>query len=357
MAKTWRVGVIGRTGKGNYGHSLDISWKTYPGVEIVGVADDNPDGLRAAGERLGVRALYPSYARMLREQKPDVVVIGPRWIDAHLEMVLAAAEARASIFMEKPMARTPAECDRMIDACDRAHVRMSVAYNMRCCPVLDYVEARLKEGIIGDIQELRGRGKEDRRAGGEDMMVLGTHVFDLMRRFAGDPEWVFARMVEGNREFRKTDVRIDGPEGMGPIGGTAIDAMYGFAGGRTAFFGTRRSSDVAGTRFGLDLYGSRGVLAIRAAHVPEVWVLPSVNWTGQPWKRLEVPAGTRPRDLEDAYHLMIDDLLDAIVKDKEPVAGGRNARWTLEMTMGVYASHKAGGPVKLPLKERGNPLP
>ena len=155
------------------------------------------------------------------------------------------------------------------------------------------------------------------------MMVLGTHVFDLMRRFAGDPEWVFARLVEGDRPFRKTDVRMDGPEGMGPIGGTAIDAMYGFAGGRTAFFGTRRSSEIGGTRFGLDLYGSRGVLAIRAAHVPEVWVLPSVNWTGQPWKRLEIPAGTRPRDLEDAYHLMIDDLLDAITKDKEPVAGGR----------------------------------
>jgi predicted dehydrogenase len=357
MAKTWRVGVIGRTGKGNYGHGLDTAWKTYPGVEIVGVADDNAEGLKQAGARLGVSALYSDYARMLREQKPQIVVIGPRWLDAHLEMTVAAAEARASVFMEKPMARTPAECDRMIDACERAHVKMAVAYNMRTCPILDWVQEQLRSGIIGDIQELRGRGKEDRRAGGEDMMVLGTHVFDLMRRFAGDPEWVFARIAEGDRDFRKTDVRMDGPEGMGPIGGSAIDAMYGFPGGRTAFFGTRRNSDVSGVRFGLDIYGSRGVMAIRAAHVPDVWVMDSVKWTGQPWKRLEPPAGMRPNSQQDAYHLMIDDLLEAIEKDREPVAGGRNARWTIEMAMGAYASHKAGGRVKLPLAKRDHPLP
>jgi predicted dehydrogenase len=357
MPAPWRVGVIGRTGKGNYGHGLDAAWKSYPGVEIVAVADEDPAGLKQAGERLGVRALYPDYARMLREQKPAVVVIGPRWIDAHLEMVLAAAEARASIFMEKPMARTPAECDRMIDACDRAHVKLSVAHNMRTCPVLDHVQALLRDGIVGDVLEIRSRGKEDKRAGGEDMMVLGTHAFDLFRRFYGDPEWVFARVLEGERELRKSDVRIDGPEGMGPVGGSAVDAMFGFPGGRTAFFGTRRSSDVSGARWGLHIYGSRGVLAIRAAHVPEVWLLDSPSWTGAAWKRVEMPTGIRPLGLEDAYHLMIDDLLEAIQKDREPVAGGRNARWTIEMAMGVYASHKAGGRVKLPLEKRGHALP
>jgi predicted dehydrogenase len=304
-----------------------------------------------------VTVLYADYAKMLRDQKPDIVVIAPRWLDGHLEMTLAAAEARASVFMEKPMARTPAECDRMIEACDRGHVKMSVAHNMRTCPIMDFAEAKVKEGLVGDVLEIRSRGKEDRRAGGEDMMVLGTHCFDLLRRFAGDPEWVFGRVVEGDHEFRKADVRMEGPEGMGPMGGTAVEAMFGFPGGRTAHFASRRSTEVSGKRWGIELLGSKGAMSIRADHVPQIWHLDSLTWTGAEWKRLMPPAGTRPTSVQDAYHLMIDDLLQAIEKDREPVAGGRNALWTIEMLMGVYASHKSGGRVKLPLEKRGHALP
>jgi hypothetical protein len=35
MAKTYRIAVIGRTGKGNYGHRLDLVWKAFDNVEIV----------------------------------------------------------------------------------------------------------------------------------------------------------------------------------------------------------------------------------------------------------------------------------------------------------------------------------
>ena len=48
--------------------------------------------------------------------------------------------------------------------------------------------AMLREGRLGQLLEIRARGKEDTRAGGEDLIVLGTHCFDLMRYFAGDPE-------------------------------------------------------------------------------------------------------------------------------------------------------------------------
>jgi hypothetical protein len=38
----------------------------------------------------------------------------------------------------------------------------------------------IEAGQLGDILELRGRGKEDARGGGQDLMVLGTHIMDLM---------------------------------------------------------------------------------------------------------------------------------------------------------------------------------
>ena len=52
---------------------------------------------------------------------------------------------------------------------------------------MEQVQLMIREGVLGDIVELRGRGKEDRRGGGEDLMVLGTHIMDLMRMCGGEP--------------------------------------------------------------------------------------------------------------------------------------------------------------------------
>jgi len=48
----YRVAVIGRTGKGNYGHGLDVVWKDIDRTEIVAVADEDAKG-RAAGHQKG----------------------------------------------------------------------------------------------------------------------------------------------------------------------------------------------------------------------------------------------------------------------------------------------------------------
>ncbi len=354
--KRYRVAVIGRTGRGNYGHAIDVAWKTHPRADIVAVADDNPGGLKQAQERLGVRAGYAEYTKMIREERPEIVVVAPRWVDCHLDMTLAAIEHRASVFMEKPMAQTPEQCDRMIGAADTAHVKISVAHNMRVCPILDYVERRIAEGLIGQVQEIRSRGKEDRRAGGEDMMVLGSHCFDLLRRFAGDPLWALGRVTVNGRPLRREDVIREGPEGLGPIAGDSIDGVFGFAGGLTGYFASRKNPDISGRRFGIQIFGSKGVLAILAGHVPPVFYADSPTWTEAPWQPLEMPAGIRPVSERDAYHLMIDDLLDAIEQDRDPISSGRNTRWTIEMAMAIYASERAGGRVPFPLARRTHAL-
>lgn len=355
VARRYRVAVIGRTGRGNYGHLLDVAARTYPGFEIVAVADDNPEGLKRAAERLRTPNAYTDYRRMLVEQRPDIVVIGPRWADCHLEMVLAAAQAGASILMDKPMGRSPAECDQMIEACDRAGVKLVVAHNMRVCPILDVVEEKIREGIIGELLELRGRGKEDQRAGGEDLMVLGTHVFDLMRRFAGDPLWAFGWVTAEGKDIGRSDAHPGG-EGLGLVAGDSIAGMFAFPGGLVGYFGSRRSSVTSGERWGIDLYGSKGVIAIRASHTPTVWYSPSPSWAGGSWQPFPIPPGTLPRTPLEAVHLLIRDLVEAIEQDREPVSSGRNARWTVEMAMALYWSHLQKAPVAFPLRERGHPL-
>ena len=356
MTKIYRAAIIGRTGRGNYGHNLDLAAKSHPRLEAIAVADENAEGRKRAADRLQLRAVYEDHTKMLAAEKPDIVVIAPRWVDCHLEMAMAALESHASVFLEKPMARTLAECDRILDAADRVHARIVVAHNMRVCPILDYVQRRIREGLIGEMQEIRGRGKEDTRAGGEDMMVLGTHTFDLMRRFGGDPQWAVGRVTVQGRDITPQDVNADGPEGLGPIAGDAIAGMFGFAGGVSGYFATKRSSDVSGTRWGIDIYGSKGVVAVRADHVPKIFVSNAVHWTEAPWKPLEIPSGTPPQSQLEANQLLVSDLVEAMDHQREPQSGGRGARWAIEMAHALYASQESGGRVRFPMERREHPL-
>ena len=65
MPKTYRACIIGRTGRGNYGHNLDTAWRTHPRAEIVGVADGSPEGLKKTGERLSATRFIRTIAACL----------------------------------------------------------------------------------------------------------------------------------------------------------------------------------------------------------------------------------------------------------------------------------------------------
>ena len=71
-------------------------------------------------------------------------------------------------------------------------------------------------------------------------MVLGTHMMDLMRCFAGDPRWCSAQATEGGKPVTAGNVR-EGAEGIGPLAGDEIHAMYRFDGPTMGYFSTHRA--------------------------------------------------------------------------------------------------------------------
>jgi predicted dehydrogenase len=121
MPAKYRVGVIGHTGRGNYGHGIDTVWEHLPECEVVAVADPNEQGLAEAVKRVKAPKGYADYRAMLDEVKPDIVGIGPRWLDQHRDMVVAVAERGVHIYMEKPMCRTLEEADEMAAACQKTN--------------------------------------------------------------------------------------------------------------------------------------------------------------------------------------------------------------------------------------------
>src|SRR5262249_51020990 len=191
---------------------------------VVAVADEDEKGRAAAATRLKAKNAYADYRQMLEKEKPQIVSVADRYMDLHPDMVIACAQAGASIFLEKPMCRTLAEADEMVAACERHHVKLAIAHQTRYSPRLKVVRDLIREGKLGEIIEMRGRGKEDARAGGQDLIVLGTHIMDLMRLLAGDARWCYARVSQDGKMVTKAEVK-DGAEGAGPIAGTHIVAQ------------------------------------------------------------------------------------------------------------------------------------
>ncbi|HZZ77773.1 MAG TPA: Gfo/Idh/MocA family oxidoreductase [Gemmataceae bacterium] len=366
----YRVAVIGRTGRGNYGHGLDVVWRSIPNAQIVAVADENEAGRVAAQKRLGAKNAYADYRQMLQKERPHVVSVADRHLDQHRDMVIACAEAGASVFLEKPICRTLAEADEMIAACEKHHVRVAIAHQTRYSPRLQRVKDLIADGRIGDILELRGRGKEDARAGGEDLMVLGTHIMDLMRFIAGDARWCQARVGVMGKDrvtpITKADLR-EGGEGMGLIAGNHIAAMYGFDRGVVGHFASFRCTRAKGEpdRFGLTILGTRGVIQVTTGSLPACHYLADPSWfpgrSRANWQPITSQGLGKEENLKDGglgqgNVWIVQDLLQAIERNREPKGSIYDGRAALEMILAVYESARTRGPVDLPMRNRRHPL-
>jgi predicted dehydrogenase len=279
-------------------------------------------------------------------------------------MVIACAEHGASIFLEKPAAQTLQQADEMVAACEKHHVKCAIAHQTAYSPRVKVIKELIKEGKIGDVLELRGHGKEDRRGGGEDLMVLGTHSFDLMRHLAGDAKWCSARIQHSGRKAVAGDVRQAG-EQIGPILGDQIAATYGFNGLAVGHFYTHVAKAGASSRYWLEVRGTKGVIQVGFGVLPAAYLCEDPGGffgkSKAAWQEITSAGVGRPetldaKALENGNILIANDLIEAIEKDRAPLDSLADGRASLEMILAVYESHRLERPVELPLKNRKHPL-
>jgi predicted dehydrogenase len=360
--------VIGSTGQGDYGHGLDVVWQHVEGAQLVAVADDNAEGLAAAGKRLKVERLYRDFREMLAKEKPHVVSICPRHVTQRVAMVEAAATARCHIYCEKPLAGDLDSADRMLAACDKAGIKMAVAHQFRAMPPVREALAELKAGKYGKLLRLRARPKDDRRGGGEELIVHGTHLFDLMIAFAGPPRWVSGHVMVGQRDATKEDAR-EGTEPLGRLAGDSVVALFGFDQGVRGYFDSTANLDRPGrSLYGLTVECERAMLHVRSPG--DVYVYPAAQVVPEDaklsWEKIWIEdwhftPEHQPRPSNDWLHrgnaILVKELLAAAEQRREPTTSGRDAHLVVEMIQGVYASHLSEGRrLKIPLDQRRHPL-
>lgn len=363
--KKYKACIIGDSKQGGFGHSIEHAFVLRDDVATVALADPDEAGRAQRAKAVGAERTYADYREMLEKERPDLVAIGPRWTINHYDYLLACTEIGAHGFIEKPFCDELARGNEMVAAIEAKNLKWAIAFIFRGMPEVQHAWKMIHEqGLIGTVLEVRGRGKEDHRAGGEDLIVLGAHVLDLMRYFLrGSPMWCSAEVTVDGRPATPADVR-QATEPLGPVVGDRVHAMYAFPGGTVGYFDSMRNPDGNGGRFGIDIYGSRGIVAIR--------VLPgdltvSVNWfEGSLWAPGENSGGWKP--LPDApvvevtdknrerNKIITGDLISAIENDRRPTISAQDGLASWEMTQAVFESCVQGGRVAIPLADDSHPL-
>jgi myo-inositol 2-dehydrogenase / D-chiro-inositol 1-dehydrogenase len=188
---TVRVGLVG---SGFISAIHFDAFRSVAGAVVVGVASPSP----GRAERFATERNIPFHAtdyRSLFDRKDvDLVVLGlPN--DLHCAATVLAAEAGKHVVVEKPMAPSLAECDKMIAACERAGVILGYAEELCFAPKYVRMKQLADEGAVGKVHLIKQSEKHDgphtawfydtERSGGGVTFDMGCHAIEFFRWFLG----------------------------------------------------------------------------------------------------------------------------------------------------------------------------
>ena len=195
-----RVGVIGL----GMGRAHIDGWRQHPQVDVVAIADTDPQRLAQVGDSHAIAARHSDALALLATEALDVVSICvPNKF--HLPLTLAAIDAGCHVLCEKPMALSAAEGRQMLDAAQAAGKRLMINFSYRFSAQSRALKAQVDAGFFGDFYF--GRSVWHRRrgmpgfggwfgqkalAGGGPLIDLGVHRLDLALWLMGYPQptWV-----------------------------------------------------------------------------------------------------------------------------------------------------------------------
>jgi predicted dehydrogenase len=278
--KPLRVGVVGL---GYAGEMHLKSFSRLPNVEPVALAGLEAGKLRELGGRYGVPNLYASWEELVARADLDVVSVGaPNHL--HAPIAISALEGGKHVLCEKPLARTGAEAEQIVEAARKANRVVHIAFTQRERGDVQVLKRNILEGNLGRVYHVKatwmrrngipGMGSwftDKEMAGGGPLIDLGVHMIDMALYLMDEPE------VESVSCATYAEL---GPRGRGSRGGdddenkTVVGDAYEVEDLATAFIrlsggatlnleagwaAYRESSD----DFGVTLYGTDGGAEMR----------------------------------------------------------------------------------------------
>lgn len=335
-----RFGLIGYGAWGIH-HARAIS--AIPDATLAAIAEFRPEGRDQAASDHPQTALYADYRELLaRESLDAVAVVLPTHL--HYEVAKAVFEAGHHLLLEKPMAISLDQCQRLNALARLGGRLLAVGHEFRVSSLWGKVKELIDSGAIGDpLYGMIELWRNPYRLGSDgwryDIKRVGNwileepiHFFDLARWYfagAGEPVSVFAQ-ANGKR--------ADHPELQ-----DNFTAMLAFSGGRYAVV----SQTLAGWEHHQQakITGSEGAL----------WA----SWSGamdrtfQPTFSLKLMRGDSVENIPitkmtgEVYELVDQaEMVVRAIRDKTtPPATGEDGQWSVAMCLRAQESVETGRPV------------
>jgi predicted dehydrogenase len=201
-------------------HAELLARNQIAGAELAAVCDVVPAKAERTGRQYS-RPYFTDMHEMMRTVSPDVVVVLTE-SGNHAQNVVSLAHYQRSIIVEKPMALTLDDADAMIQACDKAGVRMFVVKQNRFnVPVVKLREA-LEQGRFGRlvlgtvrVRWCRTQAYYDQDAwrgtwalDGGVLSNQASHHVDLLKWMRGDVDSVFAKGMTALVDIEAEDTAV-----------------------------------------------------------------------------------------------------------------------------------------------------
>jgi len=318
------------------------------GGRLVGVASRALANARQVADKHGVFATADLTALLARPDLHIVCITTPS--GAHLEPALAAIRAGKHVVIEKPIEITPARADQILDASDRAGVKVVPIFQGRFGDGARTVKAALDTGRLGRLVLASAYVKWHRTAqyytgyrgtlaldGGGAVINQAIHGLDLLQWFAGLPSEVFAwttRCVHTGIEAEDTAA-----------------ATLKFPGGALGAFEASTALWPGWSRR-IELCGEHGSLALEDDRIAR-WEFRNARpedeaiRTGGAANALGSGASDPKAINTEGHRRQLQDLVDALLAGRAPALDGREGRKAVAFVNAIYESADRGAPVKL----------
>jgi len=314
-------------------------FKNLKDVEVAAICDKRVSAAKECASQFGIKNVFGDMADMLSKEKLDVVDIctPPR---THVSLSIQAMEAGCHVLVEKPMATSVQEADKMVDSSKKHNVKLCVVHQNLCNPVVMKAKHLVETGVVGDLLNVVVQTFETKESemclnenhwchtlpGGIFYEILPHPVY-LLQSFLKDvtPVQVISKKL-GEVEWMKNDelrVLVEAENGLGSIVASCNSPIHG------------DTFDILGSKIALraDLWG-RTLLTFRPRTQSSLSVgMSNLHLSLQLFKVIGSTASTFLKTFRgkvSAHYTFISRFIDSILSDGEPPTTAEDGRETVK---------------------------
>ena len=287
----------------------------HPSAELVAVANWREQSATALAERFAIPRVTTDWNEIVEASHVDAAVVAtPNAL--HAPQATALLRNGKHVMVEKPMARSVAECDEMIDAARSSGTYLMVAHCWRFRDEVRAMRERIASDELGEVVKTHGYGAHAKwgpsgwfvdpaLAGGGALLDMGVHAIDTARFLLGDPTPTRVCATVGTR-YGTYEVDDDGVLLITWSNGTNSVVESGWW-----------QPHVGGLEADTEVYGTKGYARI---------------WDPEP------PSEDYKHDTQPMYSAQMAEFLDAIAEGRQPRPSGEDGRVVMQVVEEAYGS-------------------